>query len=168
MAGSSNLPVTSPGNEAIVSAFSNILIEVATHKGVFNVIDEVTYSTANLSKSMEEQPGRLAWWNSVHAALSDLHRRAVRTLKESQALARRNARMSIQARGGKSTEQMIEDEATLDPSLKAIELACFDLELKVDQVSGILHALRDRKDMMVEEGKRQLAEYRSETSVRKD
>ena len=131
---------------ALVQAeLRTLIVETGKAQWAFDIVAEVGFDPNALSQALQTQPGLVAWWGSVEARLARLVAQAKLELERAKARVRRQARRGLHLGRIRVTEQMIEDEVTLDEEVQRVQDLVLRLEEQAKRVKVVLKALEHRK-----------------------
>lgn len=117
-----------------------------------------------LNEEFVRLPSDLAYWNSVYAdALGDLLR-AERTLEEGEARAREEHRAAV-PEDEKVTEKALDARVALDPRYMKLREAVDDAAVAKARASGVVDAIRAKREMVVSLGAQLRAEMQPAPSI---
>jgi len=108
--------------------------------------------------------GDYAYWNEKLAKASRLH--ASCKLEREKIYSRLTLEARAMAGTSKTTVAEIEAKVMADPAYQTAREAETDAEVETERISGVLQALRGKKDMLVQLGYHQRAEMAGDPTLR--
>ena len=127
-------------------------LEVAGKEFKGNLRDVVQIKEADLSEEFVKQPSLYAWF----ATLCEFASAEVETQKMNLSILRANLdgekRVELADSGKKATETMVNSAITVDPKHQGAETALIESKRQYGILKGIVKALEQRKDMLIQIG----------------
>lgn len=124
--------------------------------------EDLAFSEATLNEAMTAQAGFFAHYARIAAEAFHNVSQLKQLLKVTEAEVAKRVRSDAAVTGIKITEKSIEEEITLDPSVRKVRKALIDAEAVYELARNAPEAFKQRRDMLIQIGADRREELKGE------